>query len=73
MSTDRSAVVWTRLNGVPRKMGQLYVTDRECRFTYDEDYLTTGQPGLGLVYDPVRRECFSALHICLLKKLAAVR
>ena len=52
MSTDRSAVIWTRLQNVPRKMGQLYVTDKECRFTYDADYLTCGQPGVGLVYDP---------------------
>ncbi|MDH5180394.1 MAG: HipA domain-containing protein [Gammaproteobacteria bacterium] len=52
MSTDRSAVIWTRLHNIPRKMGQLYVTDKECRFTYDADYLNLDQPGLGLVYDP---------------------
>ena len=55
MSTDRSAVVWTRLNNIPRKMGRLYVTDKECRFTYDSEYLhpniPESQPGLGLVYD----------------------
>jgi serine/threonine-protein kinase HipA len=33
-------------------MGQLYVTDAECRFTYDPDYLTTGLPGLGTIYSP---------------------
>ena len=34
------------------KMGQLYLTDTECRFSYDLDYLQTGLPGLGLIYDP---------------------
>jgi serine/threonine-protein kinase HipA len=60
MSTDREAVVWTRLpratdgltEGEPHRMGRLYVTDRECRFTYDDDFLQTGLPGLGLVYAP---------------------
>lgn len=60
MSTDREAVVWTRLprpgdgqnEGAPHRMGRLYVTDRECRFTYDDDFLQTGLPGLGLVYAP---------------------
>jgi len=33
-------------------MGKLYVTDKECRFTYDENYLQLGLPGLGLVYAP---------------------
>ena len=50
MSTDREAVVWTRLGGTPRRMGRLYVTDSDCRFTYDSAYVKTGQPGLGLVY-----------------------
>jgi len=52
MSTDRSAVIWTRLHNIPRKMGQLYVTNKECRFTYEAEYIKSGQPGLGLVYDP---------------------
>ena len=60
MSTDREAVVWTRLprssdglsEGAPQRMGRLYVTERECRFTYDDDFLQTGLPGLGLVYAP---------------------
>ncbi len=59
MSTDREAVVWTRLprpgdglEGTPHRMGRLYVTERECRFTYDNDFLQTGLPGLGLVYAP---------------------
>lgn len=60
MSTDREAVVWTRLprssdglsEAAPQRMGRLYVTERECRFTYDDDFLQTGLPGLGLVYAP---------------------
>lgn len=52
MSTDREAVVWTRLGGAPNRMGRLYVTDKECRFTYDEDYLQLDLPGLGMVYAP---------------------
>ena len=52
MSTDREAVIWTRLGGKPNRMGRLYVTDKECRFTYDEDYLQLNLPGLGLVYAP---------------------
>jgi serine/threonine-protein kinase HipA len=52
MSTDREAVIWTRLGGTPRRMGRLYVTDKECRFTYDDDYLEQDLPGVGLVYAP---------------------
>ena len=52
MSTDRAAVVWTRLGTRPLRMGQLYVTDSECRFTYDADYPETGLPGLGTIYSP---------------------
>ena len=55
MSTDREAVIWTRL-GAPddshHRMGRLYITDKECRFTYDDDYLQRGLPGVGLVYAP---------------------
>ncbi|NNJ93393.1 MAG: HipA domain-containing protein [Halobacteria archaeon] len=52
MSTDREAVVWTRLGGTPRRMGRVYITDSECRFTYEDDYLDSGLPGLGIVYAP---------------------
>ncbi|MDH5472139.1 MAG: HipA domain-containing protein [Gammaproteobacteria bacterium] len=52
MSRDRQAVVWTRLAARPVKMGDLYITDRDCRFSYDLDYLHTGLPGLGLIYAP---------------------
>lgn len=52
MSTDKEAVIWTRVAGTPQRMGRLYVTDRECRFTYDDDYLQHDLPGLGIVYAP---------------------
>ena len=52
MSTDRQAVVWTRLGTNPLRMGQLYLTGAECRFTYDADYLDTGLPGVGTIYLP---------------------
>lgn len=49
---ERRAEIWTRLGVQPMKMGNLYVTDTDCRFTYDLEYLNTGLPGLGLVYAP---------------------
>jgi len=52
MSADREAVVWTRLEGIPRRMGRLYITEQESRFTYDADYLNRSLPGIGLVYAP---------------------
>ena len=52
MSRDREAVVWTRLAGHPVRIGRLYLTDTDCRFTYDPDYLHTGLPGLGRIYAP---------------------
>ena len=51
---DRVAVVWTQMAGHPVKMGVLYVTDKEARFTYEEGYKDTGLRGLGLVYPPDR-------------------
>lgn len=52
MARDKEAVVWTRLSGRAEKMGRLYLTETECRFTYELDYLALQQPGLGLLYDP---------------------
>jgi serine/threonine-protein kinase HipA len=52
MSVDRQAVIWTRLGTNPLRMGQLYLTERECRFTYDLDYFATGLPGVGAIYTP---------------------
>jgi serine/threonine-protein kinase HipA len=52
VKTDREAVVWTRIGMRPVKMGRIYVTESECRFTYNEDFLQTGFPGVGIVYPP---------------------
>jgi serine/threonine-protein kinase HipA len=49
---DIELSVWTRLGGEPAKMGRLYVTDVEARFTYAGDYPERGLPGLSLVYPP---------------------
>jgi serine/threonine-protein kinase HipA len=60
MRTDRQAVVWTHQGVRPLKMGVLYLTESECRFTYDAAYLDTGLPGLGVIYAP---EVFGASTI----------
>jgi len=52
VKTDREAVVWTRIGGRPVKMGRIYVTDAECRFTYSGEFLDTGLPGVGILYPP---------------------
>jgi len=52
MATDKHAMVWTRVGAAPQKMGVLTVTDTQCRFTYDADFLGAGLPGLGILYAP---------------------
>jgi serine/threonine-protein kinase HipA len=52
MATDNEAVVWTRTGGSPHKMGRLYVTPTQSRFTYDAAYIESGLPGLSLAYPP---------------------
>lgn len=52
MAVDNEAVVWTRTAGAARKMGRLYVTPTQSRFTYDKEYAAAGLPGLSLVYPP---------------------
>lgn len=49
---DRQGVIWTRIGVNPVKMGALYITDKEARFTYDAEFVHTGFPGLGIVYPP---------------------
>ncbi|RMF88439.1 MAG: type II toxin-antitoxin system HipA family toxin, partial [Nitrospirae bacterium] len=51
---DRYAVVWTRIGGAPRKMGTLFVSDTEARFSYTPEFAESGLPGLSLVYPPER-------------------
>ncbi|HFD39878.1 MAG TPA: type II toxin-antitoxin system HipA family toxin [Anaerolineae bacterium] len=50
--TDRYAVIWTRTPEGPVKMGNLVATERECRFSYTEDFLASGRPGLSLLAPP---------------------
>ena len=49
---DRKLVVWTRLIETPIKMGELYITDQEARFSYEQAYIETGERGIGLAYPP---------------------
>ncbi|MFP5506017.1 MAG: HipA domain-containing protein, partial [Gammaproteobacteria bacterium] len=51
---DYHAVVWTRRQEGPLKMGDLVVTPRESRFSYGEDFLALGPgaPGLSLLSSP---------------------
>jgi len=52
MATDREAVVWTRGGDAPIRMGRLLVTDTQSRFTYDQDFIDAGLPGIGALFNP---------------------
>ena len=52
MTGDRHAVIWTRSGVAPIKMGRITVTERQCRFTYEPDYIDSGLPGLSVLYPP---------------------
>ncbi len=52
MAGDRQAVIWTRSGVAPIKMGRITVTGRQCRFTYEPDYIDSGLPGLSVLYPP---------------------
>ncbi len=49
---DVQLSIWTRAGGQPVKMGSLYVTDADARFTYAPEFVDSGVPGLSLVYAP---------------------
>jgi len=49
---DTQLSVWTRVGVEPVKMGVLYVTDNDARFSYAVDYSASGLAGLSLVYPP---------------------
>ncbi|MBI1424249.1 MAG: hypothetical protein GC149_12330 [Gammaproteobacteria bacterium] len=51
MARHQHAVIWTRLTGLPQKMGDLVLTDDRASFTYTQDYLASGQPGFCLLGD----------------------
>ena len=49
---DTQLSIWTRAGGDAVKMGALYVTDVDARFSYAPGYSDLGLPGLSLVYPP---------------------
>ena len=59
---DMDLSVWTRIGGEPTRMGSLYVTDREARFSYANGYAESGLPGLSLVYPPALFRDSSIVH-----------
>ncbi len=40
--TDHKLMVWTQISGSPVKMGELYITDSESRFTYESSHYNYG-------------------------------
>ncbi len=59
---DMDLSVWTRIGGEPTRMGSLYVTDREARFSYANGYAESDLPGLSLVYPPALFRDSSIVH-----------
>ena len=51
MARNYHAVIWTRISGNPEKMGDLVLSEAQISFTYNKDYLATGQPGFCLLGD----------------------
>lgn len=52
MASDLHGVIWTRVGGIPEKMGVLALSATEVRFTYTPEYIDSGQPGFALLADP---------------------
>jgi serine/threonine-protein kinase HipA len=51
MARNQHAVIWTRLSGVPEKMGDLVLGAEQAAFTYTKEYLASGLPGFCLLGD----------------------
>lgn len=51
MARLQHAVIWTRVSGLPQKMGDLVLSDEEAAFTYTRDYAASGLPGFCLLGD----------------------
>jgi len=51
MARNQHAVIWTRLSGVPEKMGDLVLGGELAAFTYTKEYLASGRPGFCLLGD----------------------
>jgi serine/threonine-protein kinase HipA len=52
MSKEKKAAVWTRIGTQPVRMGALEAQATNTKFTYDEEFLEIGLPGLGIVLAP---------------------
>ncbi len=51
MPRELHAVIWTRVSGVPQKMGNLVLGMEQTSFTYTSAYLDSGLPGFCLLGD----------------------
>ncbi|RMF14662.1 MAG: hypothetical protein D6757_05890, partial [Alphaproteobacteria bacterium] len=51
MPRIRHGVIWTRISGEPKKMGDLTLAAEEASFTYTEEWLLSDQPGFCLLGD----------------------
>lgn len=51
MARNQHAVIWTRLSGVPEKMGDLVLGGEQAAFTYTQEYLASGRSGFCLLGD----------------------
>ena len=51
MARHQHAVIWTRLSGVPEKMGDLVLSGNQASFTYTTNYISSGLPGFCLLGD----------------------
>jgi serine/threonine-protein kinase HipA len=51
MARNQHAVIWTRLSGVPEKMGDLVLGTEQAAFTYTKEYLASGRAGFCMLGD----------------------
>lgn len=51
MERNQHAVIWTRLSGIPEKMGDLVLAGEQTSFTYTKEYLASGLAGFCLLGD----------------------
>lgn len=59
---DRFAVVWTRAGGHPVKMANVVATERQCRITYEADFVRRGLPGFSLIAPPAKLGTRPVVH-----------
>jgi serine/threonine-protein kinase HipA len=51
MARNQHAVIWTRLSGMPEKMGNLVLSGDQASFTYTKEFISSGRPGFCLLGD----------------------